>query len=162
MGLDMYLTKRSYVKNWDYMEPEQRHTVTVTGPKANGIRPERIREIIEDVAYWRKANAIHHYFVTACQSGVDDCRDAYVDRETLAELVKYCRDILAAYEQDPSDDDPEGWKTLALELLPPQLGFFFGNTDLDEYYLGDLRRTVEMLAPLLEEPGGDFYYHSSW
>ena len=32
MGLDMYLEKRTYVKNWDHQTPEERHTVTVTGP----------------------------------------------------------------------------------------------------------------------------------
>lgn len=164
MGLDMYLSKRTYVKNWDYMEPEQHHTVTITGPKATGIRPERVSEIVEEVAYWRKANAIHLYFVNACQDGVDDCRDAYVPREHLVELVDFCRKILDAYEREPEPKETveESWRDLAETWLPPQPGCFFGSTDLDEYYLRDLRETVEMLAPLLEEPSGDFYYHSSW
>ena len=35
MGLDMYLTKRVYVRNWDHMSPNERTTVTVTrGGKA--------------------------------------------------------------------------------------------------------------------------------
>ncbi len=60
MGLDMSLTKRTYVKNWDWMKPEDTHLVTVLkGGKPTGIKPERVGEIIEDVAYWRKANAIH-------------------------------------------------------------------------------------------------------
>ena len=35
MGLDMYLHKRTYVKNWDHMGPEDRHTITVAGPSAD-------------------------------------------------------------------------------------------------------------------------------
>ena len=42
MGLDMYLHKRTYVKNWDHMGPEDRHTITVAGPSAASITPEQI------------------------------------------------------------------------------------------------------------------------
>lgn len=150
MGLDMYLTKRTYVKNWDHMSPEQQHTVTVTGPNAANIKPARVREIVEDVGYWRKANAIHKWFVDHCQDGEDDCRDAYVTREQLEELRDVCRALLAE-DVTPAD------------ALPTQSGFFFGGTAYDEYYWEDVRETEALLTNLLEnESDGEFYYHSSW
>ena len=151
MGLDMYLHKRTYVKNWDHMGPEDRHTITVAGPSAASIQPERISSIEERVGYWRKANAIHQWFVTHCQGGTDDCRDAYVSRTDLTALLETCKRVLA---------DPQK----AAELLPPQSGFFFGSTDIDEYfYWKNVRDTVALLESLLaEEATGDFYYRSSW
>ncbi len=29
MGLDMYLSKKTYVKNWDFQKKSERHTVTI-------------------------------------------------------------------------------------------------------------------------------------
>ena len=60
MGLDMYLHKKTYVKNWDHMKPEELHEITVKkgGKVRKDIKPDRINEVVEEVAYWRKANAI--------------------------------------------------------------------------------------------------------
>jgi hypothetical protein len=158
MGLDMYLTKKTYVKNWDHEGPDARHTVTVTGPSASHIRPERISSIEEEVAYWRKANAIHQWFVDHCQNGIDECQQTYVTREQLTELATLCTDLAALYETDPSEADAR-----AVKELPPHGGFFFGSTDIDEYYWEYVRETAAQLTALLEEPeGGDFYYQSSW
>ena len=182
MGLDMYLRRKSYVKNWDHMRPEELHKITVKrGGRARAdIKPERISYIIEDVAYWRKANAIHRWFVTNCQDGTDDCREAFVTHEHLAQLVMACRQVLDVTES-VAGDVVEGVvysggqakkitkrgrvaanPKIADGVLPTQAGFFFGSTDYDEYYLDDLRRTVEMIEPLLSDEEGEFYYHSSW
>lgn len=49
------------------------------------------------------------------------------------------------------------------EDLPPQEGFFFGSTDVDEYYFEDLRNTVRQLKAALTLPDDfEFYYRSSW
>jgi hypothetical protein len=159
MGLDMYLSKRTYVKNWEHMAPEEQHTVTVSGPEAVHIKSERISYIEEEVAYWRKANAIHHWFVMNCQDGVDDCRDAYVSREQLERLHNLCASLL-----DKRDADPVAADDVAAVALPPQSGFFFGGTDLDDYYWEDVRMTRDALAAAVAEPKGrwSFYYESSW
>lgn len=151
MGLDMYLRRRTYVKNWDHMGPENRHTITVAGPRAAGITPARITSIEEEVGYWRKANAIHQWFVTHCQGGTDDCRDAYVSREQLEELLETCKTVLAQPDQ-------------VADLLPPKSGFFFGSTEIDEYYWQNVRDTIALLESLLAEDTSyaDFYYRSSW
>jgi leucyl aminopeptidase (aminopeptidase T) len=158
MGLDMYLSKKTYVKNWDYMKASERHTVAVSGPRAADIRPERISYIEEEVAYWRKANAIHQWFVDVCQNGVDECQQTYVSREQLTELATLCAELTALRKTSPSEAEKR-----AAEALPPQAGFFFGSTDLDEYYWEDVRKTAETLAALLaENDTGSFYYRSSW
>ena len=53
------------------------------------------------------------------------------------------------------------------ELLPPQGGFFFGSTEIDEWYFEDLKSTVKQLTPVIKECSSDnfdvtLYYQSSW
>lgn len=154
MGLDMYLSKKTYVKNWDYMKQGERHTITVVGPHTHSINPSRVSYIIEEVMYWRKANAIHAWFVKHVQNGVDDCQESYVTSAQLIALRDLCRVVLA--------------KTVpAEEALPPQSGFFFGSTDIDEYYWEDIAKTEKGLTALIDECNrfgwvSDFYYRSSW
>ena len=55
---------------------------------------------------------------------------------------------------------------LANEILPPQSGFFFGNTDIDEWYMTSLKETFERLEFILSNKeifkDIDFEYSSSW
>lgn len=154
MGLDMYLSKKTYVKNWNHMSEEQKHKVTIEGKKLKEIKPERISYIQEEVAYWRKANQIHNWFVQNVQDGNDDCRSYYVDPSKLEELVNLCKQVI--------EDNSK-----AEELLPTQSGFFFGGTDYDEWYFKDLEDTIAMVGGILREMQEndtyyDFYYESSW
>lgn len=161
MGLDMYLSKKSYVRNWDHMAPEDRHTITVTGPQAEHIQPERISEMVERVMYWRKANAIHAWFVRETQDGLDDCQESEVTREQLVQLVELCETLLAEYAADPV-----AATNSAKTLLPAQSGFFFGSTDYDEEYWDDVRDTAASLRGLLHATPDDWHisysYRASW
>lgn len=149
MGLDMYLYRRTYVQNWEHHPPSRRYDITVAkGGKPTAIDPKRINYIIEEVCNWRKANAIHNWFVKNVQGDIDDCREATLEREQLAELLGLIGKVL---ESKNAED------------LPPTEGFFFGSTEVDEYYFTELERTQKVLtAVLAEESDGDFYYHSSW
>ena len=152
MGLDMHLSKRTYVQNWDYMEPEERYTITVAGPSAAHIRPERITYIEEEVMYWRKANAIHNWFVQNCQNGVDECQETYIPRDQIEALLITLRNIVS----DPS---------LAKDLLPPTSGFFFGSTELDDWYWDNVKRTIPVLEQLLEDRNAhnfSVHYRAGW
>ena len=146
MGLDMYLMAKKYISDYREEDNEIRE-------KMQALLPEisfPVRYIECEAIYWRKANAIHGWFVNNCQDGVDDCREVYVDREQLQELL----DIIETIQDDHSR---------AEELLPPVGGFFFGSTDLDEGYFEDLEYTQERLKKALEMSSDwDFYYHSSW
>ena len=182
MGLDMYLEKRSYVKNWPHMTAKQQYQVTVLkGGTPTKIKAERVREIVEEVGYWRKANAIHRWFVDHVQDGDDNCRDYHVTDKHLRELLALCNRVLEASELVDGDvtngytfkdgkevpivekgkviKDP----SVAKELLPTQDGFFFGMTDYDQWYLEDIEYTKNVLEQLLaEDPDGQYYYSSSW
>lgn len=181
MGLDMYLSKRTYVKNWDHMSPEERHEITVkkNGQEVSTIKKERISYIIEQVGYWRKANHIHQWFVDNVQDGQDDCKEYYVDREKLKELVDTCKKVKESLEKSPKKtvQVESGWTngektyadvevftdtSVAEDLLPTQDGFFFGGTEYDQWYVKDLDNTIKQLESLLEEENGEFYYQSSW
>lgn len=72
MGLEMYLYKHTYVKNFGHLPPEYQHEITVKkgGVVLTDIKSERISYIIEEVASWRKFNAIHGCFVNECANGV--------------------------------------------------------------------------------------------
>ena len=154
MGLDQYLTKKTYVKNWKHMSDDEKHNVSVEGKSAKQIKPERITYIEEEVGYWRKANQIHSWFVQNVQNGNDDCKQYYVDDNKLQELSDNCKAVLADHSK-------------ADTLLPAQRGFFFGGTDYDEWYFKQLEQTVEIIDSILAEMKEndtyyDFYYQSSW
>ena len=104
------------------------------------------------IAYWRKANAIHRWFVVNVQNGVDDCDFYLVTKEQLETLLDLCKQV---------SKQPE----LAPELLPTQQGFFFGSIDYDEYYLDQIELTIQQIDEVLRTVDFDkydVYYYSSW
>lgn len=102
------------------------------------------------VGCWRKANAIHAWFVSEVQDGSDDCGTYYVGKEQLEQLKLDCLEVI---------NNPD----LASEKLPTQSGFFFGDTGYNEYYFQDLKDTVEIIDKCLKMPSEwSFNYHSSW
>jgi hypothetical protein len=151
MGLDMYLSKKTYVQQWDHQKAEQKYEVVVTkGGEPTNINPKRVKYIIEEAGYWRKANAIHKWFVDNIQSGNDNCGTYYVERDKLYELLETCQMVKEN-------------NLKAEELLPTQSGFFFGDTDYNEWYFKDIDNTIEILEECLaDETAYDFEYNSSW
>ena len=141
-------------------ESEVRTLLSVKDPKLARV-PLYIRysefeypvfSVFEEVAYWRKANAIHGWFVDNVQNGVDNCGYYEVTKEKLEELLLLTRAVL---------DYPK----LAPKILPTREGFFFGSTEYDEYYFEDLRHTEKVLKKVLEETNWEremVVYHSSW
>lgn len=140
-------------------------------------------ELLE-VAYWRKANQIHNWFVKNVQNGLDDCGYYEVSITKLKELKEICDKILKEVMLTPGkitmyktyDNDKEQWinkygngmvianKETCEELLPTTEGFFFGSTDYDSYYLNDIKDTSKMLDKIINETKEDeeLEYHSSW
>ncbi len=182
MGLDMYLSKKTYVKNWDFQKKSERHTVTIKkgGKVRTDIKPERVSYITESVGYWRKANHIHQWFVDNVQDGEDNCREYWVSKEQLQELVDTCKKVKESLENSPKQtvqvevgwqngekmyDDVEVFEdtSVAEELLPTQSGFFFGGIEYDQWYVQGLDETINQIEPLLQEENeGDFHYQASW
>lgn len=130
MGLDMYL--------YGVKQEFEKHDYNIGGYKES-----------TEIGYWRKANAIHKWFVENCQGGEDNCATYAVSHEELKELKRVCEKVL----QKPEE---------AEDLLPTQSGFFFGPTEYDEWYVQDLRDTIEIVDWALTQNFDYFEYHSSW
>ena len=160
MGLDMYLYARKYVSRFDYNNGERIErgdyaALAATAPadltkygEFTGI------EIDYPVLYWRKANAIHGWFVNECAGGVDECQPIYVSRESLVKL----RDLCSAVVKQPA---------MAGDILPPTSGFFFGSYEIDDWYMEDMKHTVKALNHILatvpdDDWGWSFIYRASW
>lgn len=151
----MYLRRKNYIGN-KYRDKSEMVTIkmpktqkSVSFPTNHKIQTEKISEIVEEVAYWRKANQIHNWFVENVQEGDDNCGEYYVSGEDVAKLLKQVNMALE-------------FKPMAHKVLPVKEGFFFGGDSYDKYYFEDLEYTKEILEDLLKEDVRDIYYSSSW
>ena len=167
----MYLTAKRYL--WSYPEdgPDAKIADAIAGmfPEIDGNatkdvfsnRPFRVNQVECEVGYWRKANAIHNWFVKNVQNGVDECQPTRLEWEDLDQLRQDCKKV----KEDNSR---------AETLLPPAAGFFFGSTELDEWYFRSLDTTIDTIdkiekALVTEQLDDgtryskwDFEYQSSW
>lgn len=205
MGLDMSLKLRKhpskgrnkdnivvryYIKNKEeigYELPD----INTNKIKYNQAMIKKSDEVIDiyELAYWRKANAIHKWFVDNVQKGNDNCKDYRVSRRNLLNLLELVTDVLDHCElkdgkiRNGYTFKKFLWKSYkkynkvkgkvltrksikyCQEKLPTQEGFFFGNTDYNEYYYNDLVYTKERLSYILENYNlskDKIYYSSSW
>lgn len=156
MGLDMYLSAKRYIsKHFNEQDPARAEAIQKLFPELADMQgrfgdASPVKEVAIDAGYWRKANAIHDWFVRECQGGVDECQATRVSRESLQELKETCEQVLANRKK-------------AGELLPTTSGFFFGSTEFDEYYFQDIESTVEIIDRCLALPTAwEFEYQSSW
>lgn len=150
MGLDMYLHAKRYL--WAWQDGSEDKTIANEVQKIAKISEDfEVKEIVIKAGYWRKANQIHRWFVQNVQDGKDDCGYYYVNRQNLIDLRDVCKRV--------SEN-----KELAATELPTESGFFFGNTEYDDWYYQDLAETIEIIdkALTLDPAQWDFEYHSSW
>ena len=141
--------------------------------------------IAEQVGYWRKANAIHQWFVDNVQDGEDDCDyHREVTRGDLIELRDLCINVvnhspmaLGKIENGERWTPTTGWEKIledgkyiidasyAAEHLPTQHGFFFGSNNYDQWYISDLMETIKICNEVLDTTDFEtqmIYYRSSW
>lgn len=154
MGLDMYLHAKKTMplevaavlaKSRPY-DVNPWHNPWIEEPPSDGS------DVLATLgaAYWRKANAIHGWFVRNIQSGQDDRESYEVTRQELQKLIALCQRCIASGK--------------ASLFLKPMSGLFFGSTEIDQGYWDDLKKTVESLTKVLEEfdDSWQLVYHSSW
>ena len=148
MGLDMYLTAERYI--WSSEKLISDEVANLLGLQLDGER-RRVNSVEAEAMYWRKANAIHKWFVENIQGGEDNCRRYYVEREQLTELRNMCAKLCTQRE-------------MAEETLPTADGFFFGSTEYDEWYWNDIEGTVQGLDKALQafDDKWQFHYRASW
>lgn len=162
MGLDQYLSAKGYYSPAEWRGEQSNDTYrkiveSVDGDAMTKLSDYPSAKVSISVGYWRKCNQIHQWFVDNCQGGEDDCREAYVSREQLEELLRLCESVLMDKEIMDSDET-------ARDLLPTASGFFFGSQEYDEWYYKDLEYTRDLLKNALATVPSDwdFTYQSSW
>lgn len=80
-----------------------------------------------EISYFRKVNFLVEYFENILGVGeILNCQNYTICKQDIEELIARCQFVLL---------NPE----LAEKLLPTQPGFFFGNTEYNEYYLKDVQ-----------------------
>ena len=154
MGLDMYLKARRYYSGYSFIAQDEQESFNKI-VDVLGIEVDKDSTLSVEVAigYWRKANAIHKWFVDNVQDSVDNCSSYYVSRENLKTLLQLCKETLTWLEKPENVDSP----------LPSTSGFFFGSTDYGEWYKKDIEYTIEVINKCLLLPDNYyFYYESSW
>ena len=102
------------------------------------------------LGYWRKFNALHSWFVENVQKGTDDCNRYIVTEHHLRKL-----------QEDLSELTPEN----VGKKLPTKGGYFFGNTDYDDYYWQEVERTKAFVSYVLNQINHrerTIIYQASW
>ncbi len=165
MGLDMYLYGKLDLSVFSDIESELIEKINSMLEIKTQYYESRDKKRIEhnsiraegitiSLAYWRKANQIHKWFVDNVQHGKDECEPHYVEKGKLEQLLKTCKSVLKNKDGD--------------KVLPPKRGFFFGSTEIDEWYYKDLENTISQLETIFKlmekEPFNrmNLYYRSSW
>jgi len=108
------------------------------------------KSIFKQVAYWRKFNALHQWFVTHVQLGIDNCGLYELDQDVL----RSCHDVLeeAFYKKNHY-------------ILPPTQGFFWGSTEIDDYYWNNVEESIQTISHLIDDTDWAterLFYQSSW
>lgn len=137
--------------------------------------------------YWRKANAIHNFFVENVQDGNDDCGTYDVPKSVIEDLAERCDLVLQLLDRCPKREEDATIKIFNChdntvteqietrtfydvgdeihDLLPTVSGFFFGNTEYDEWYRNEIIETKTICDKLLIEMdwnNEELTYASSW
>ena len=144
MGLDMYI---------DRVDGQQLAEGLLEGDRE---MMEGLRDEVVEVAYWRKANAIHGWFMHHVAE-MDNC-DAYVvGIDTLKALSDDVQTVL-------SKRGGKDFKRVAEDLLPVTYGCFFGSYDYDRLYVEILEDTFRKLMHIVNthKDGRQYIYCASY
>ena len=186
MGLDMYLYRNENVYGKGAIEIKEANNLPL---KEENPDYEWV-QIRTECAYWRKANAIHKWFIDNCGGGDANCRTMDVSLEQMRELLKVCKKVLQSinlvdgkvangytFRKNSKGELEKVYSfmdgkvvedaTTCKKLLPTESGFFFGSTDYDEYYVECLTDTIAQLKAVIKDAEGAkkdvwFEYYASW
>lgn len=167
MGLDMYLLSLPKIHGMDFEEiklasaqlskheADQNEIYEKLKPHIKNFRKLGISGfgLFEEVAYWRKANQIHNWFVENLHNGVDaPLFTVEVTKVNLQELYNLCLNILTR-------------RSRPKEALPTKPGCYFGSTAYDSYFyreIGETKMTVENLLKHFNFETHYLVYQCSW
>lgn len=178
MGLDMYLTKKIYVGG-NYKHNKITGSVNILKDgKPLAVDLSKVTYIEESAIYWRKANAIHNWFVSEVQDGFDECMPHWVSFKQLQSLSELCQKTIDTLKDcqmvdkvvDAGYSSSKGKLTRTVQVygvdqtdlpISPTSGFFFGSNLIDQYFVEDLEYTIKAIVEL--DPDAEYEYcSSSW
>ena len=189
MGLDMQLYRKRYTKNWSYLGSRFEVRLKKDGGNVPLKNPVAVTE---ELMVWRKANAIHNFFVNECyfsdetdsspvmmRALPDDLRELKRRADKILETVKLVEGkIKNGFTLTEKGEKLDMWidgehiadeahLKLCRELLPTVDGYFFGSQEYDQFYVEDLQDTQDMLSELMADTEWDtadydYEYHADW
>jgi hypothetical protein len=139
MGLDMFLFKRLKDKCGDKNKIEILRTLDENN--------------LTEIAYWRKANQIHGWFINNVKDG-----ELYDNNEYLPVSEEELKLLLTTIKVTLRSSVLHHY-SLAEERIPPMQGFFFG------YYWKELKDTEMTIERILKDTDFDneeVVYYASW
>lgn len=132
MGLDIFFRKRVRTEN-DNKEYENHRKKMVERYRFNDYNMLINDEKVIEIGYFRKVNFLMGVF----------------DRDQTGEYIKINKhDLLDLQERCDKVLEHRDAAT-ANAFLPPQSGFFFGCTDINDNYFSDVENVVEWLENIL-------------
>lgn len=112
----------------------------------------KIKKQSDEIGYFRKVNFLVSFVEDLLGREIINCEEVPFDKQMAEELVRSCKEVLSAKadiknycEHQHIPDNEIGNYTpemIAEELLPTRPGFFFGNTDYDEWYYHDVEEVL--------------------
>lgn len=163
MGLDIYFEKKN--KSYDAEKAVKlEKQIANLDKKYNAAKTEEQKKKIMDklsplfdeqknnieyieVLYFRKVNFLLPFF-----NYEDNCSVIQITKEQVEELIKRCNQVLDFYIELTMDDkelDEFELYNNVKDILPTQAGFFFGNTDYNEYYIESVKYVKNDFEDLL-------------
>ena len=151
MGLTMYLT-RKYLISKRYGEEIKGSVEVYINGELTSIALNRLGHISEEVVCWRKANAIHGWFIDNVQDKQDDHKVHQVDSCKLRQLLELCKKVLSKAHIKTTDGRRKIGNVKEISrLLPTIYGSYYGDTDYADAYIADLEYTIRELSAVLQE-----------
>lgn len=151
MGLDQYI----YEVNPDVeLDEDYYERLGVKVVEDDGLIYYDESGILSEIIYLRKVNWVQGYMDRLCQEKVGhelgNCQYLIFDNGDLRKLLDVCDEVLESKSE-----------SVAIELLPPETGCFYGSYDIDDWYWSDMEDFVEEMVGYV---GGDrkYAYWSWW
>lgn len=107
----------------------------------------RIKDTQEEFyeVYWRKANQVFRYLEKNIGT-IENCKEHVVPVDVVKNLLNTCIDVFDKATDGTYVTNSE----YASQKLPTRSGYFFGSTEYNEYYVMEIKWTIEELTNALE------------
>ena len=117
----------------------------------------RTSEGTQEVGYWRKANAVHGWFVRECADGVDECQEIPVSKIKLLELQAHCLIALMKRKEEEVTNDESPKSSRSVPVDGEQLGEWLVNEMKMETTLAVMEKEFEDKSDPLRPTAGFFF-----